>query len=278
MADRAQSHVRKAEAVSRLRAVATAFALISGIAGLAFNLVPGLAGSSDSSKGSGLSSVPTWVYVVAGLSVTLGAGAVAYREALVRQRRRTTEDYGETIARNAQAGASHAEVRAKIEAEAAPGEVDLALSEVEKFFIDASPELRIVEGVILQHPPALPRAAKRMMNHARLLTGIANARGLFDGGSPLTPTHLGKWIVVTERWPSLAQRIARDPRVMARLEQAKSREDLDEVLAGDRIALEELDDLGTLLGEEPQLGPSVQRLIHLDRPPSNVIGRVDGGP
>jgi len=256
--------VRKAAAGRWTRAIGALLAAVSGLAGLLFTVLPSL--RPQSAADSEPSLIPTWVYVLAAASVVLGVGADVYRRRVVRRRRQRKERYGEAIAKTASAGASHAEVRAKIGAEAAPGEVDLALLEVEKFFVDASPELRTVEAVILEHPPALPRAAKRMMNHARLLTGIANARGLFDTGSELTPPHLGKWIVLTERWPSLAHRIARDPGVMTKLEDAKSSGTLRDVLAEYGVNVERIDEVGAVLGQEPQLGPIVTRLIHFDRP------------
>jgi hypothetical protein len=259
-----QDDVRKAAAGRSATVISALVALVSGVVASLFALVPSL--TPDSASGSEVGSIPTWVYVLLAASAMIGVGATAYRWRIVRRRRQRKERYGETIAQTVSAGASHAEVRAKVEATAEPGEVELALMEVEKYFVDASPELRIVEAIILDHPPLLPRAAKRMMNHARLLTGIANARGLFNEGSELTAAHLAKWIVLSERWPSLAHQISRDPGIMTELEDANSHGTLQSVLARCGTTIQPIDDIGAVLSEGPQLGPNVKQLIHFDRP------------
>lgn len=41
---------------------------------------------------------------------------------------------------------------------------------------------------------------------------------MFGGNPILSPRHIGKWAVLCERWPELAQAIARDPKSMTPLE------------------------------------------------------------
>jgi hypothetical protein len=44
---------------------------------------------------------------------------------------------------------------------------------------------------------------------------------MFGGKPPLSPRHIGKWAVLCERWPELAQAICTDPGIMLRLEDPK---------------------------------------------------------
>lgn len=70
----------------------------------------------------------------------------------------------------------------------------------------------------MRFAPPLPRSAKRMLNHARLLTSIASARGLFDGEPRLSPTDLGAWIALSELWPGVAREVEREPQCLERLQ------------------------------------------------------------
>jgi hypothetical protein len=104
-----------------------------------------------------------------------------------------------------------------------PADAEVAKTLVKAYLVDAAEELIGVETVILQYPPALPRAAKRMLNHARLLTQIARDRNMFGGEPRLLPGHLGQWIVLRERWPALARVIEREPSRLAEIERQAAR-------------------------------------------------------
>lgn len=102
-----------------------------------------------------------------------------------------------------------------------------------------------------------------MLNHGRLLTKIARDRRMFGGTPELTPTHLGKWIVLGVRWPELAERLGAQPSEMARIE----------ALAGDDTKLAEalpaqsaaaFAQLAEILRGPPELGPVVDRLVHFE--------------
>jgi len=69
----------------------------------------------------------------------------------------------------------------------------------------------------LQKDP-LPRHAKRLLNRLRLLLFVAHERHMFGGSPILSPRHIGKWAVLCERWPELAQAISRAPELMVQLE------------------------------------------------------------
>ncbi len=136
------------------------------------------------------------------------------------------------------------------ELEAYAGEVLESLQTI------SSAEVKQVEQFIERYPPRFPRGAKRMLNHARLLTKIAREREMFGGVPELTPAHLGKWIVLRERFPQLVEQIASRHAALA------EREELSEPsikqLVGNQCSWE----LTRLMEEPPQLALLVERLIY----------------
>ena len=98
-----------------------------------------------------------------------------------------------------------------------------------------------------------------MLNHARMLTRIARDRQLFGGEPSLTPAHLGKWIVLSERWREIAEAVTADPGLMRRLERS---DNLGELLESQRIR--EAPALRALLGSEPALSQVVERLVYVE--------------
>jgi len=209
--------------------------------------------------------MPTIVIVVlAGLVV--GAGAELFRRVLVRRNRRRRERLDQLIRANASFSAS--ELRDYVARQVDTADRDVAIKQVETYLLDEGPELRAVEAVILRHPPPLPRAAKRMLNHARLLTRIANEREMFGGEPPLAPDHLAKWIVLAERWPAAARRVMNDPAVLTRLEAMLSDgTELATALEACGIDVPASAGLADLIREPPPLSPVIGRLIHFDRAP-----------
>ena len=141
---------------------------------------------------------------MAGSLAVLAAGLL-YQRRLRNRRREASERFEQFARERAAAGASKQEARRRMAEESIEGLESVAAFEVESVYVDAGPELSRVEDVIRKYPPALPRGAKRMLNHARLLTRIATERGMFGGEPELAPEHLGEWIVLLERWPSVAR-------------------------------------------------------------------------
>jgi hypothetical protein len=120
---------------------------------------------------------------------------------------------------------------------------------VSSSFLD-SEEFRAVETFISEHPPALPREAKRSFNHAQLLTEIARARHMFGGDPVLTPRHLAKWLVLREQWPALGRAIVLDPEQLAEYESAGK--------PANGVSEEALE----LLCRDPPLGQVIERLVY----------------
>jgi len=125
-----------------------------------------------------------------------------------------------------------------------------------------SMEVKEVEAFIKRYPPPFPRGAKRMLNHARLLTKIAREREMFGGEPSLTPQHLGKWIVIGERWPDVAERAARRPDEIEKLEKRLSgaRKTAPEMPRGGLGHSDQ--EFKQLIAEEPKLSEMIERLVY----------------
>jgi hypothetical protein len=144
-----------------------------------------------------------------------------------------------------------------------PGEQKLARKLVGSYLIYHATELNEVEKVIARFSPSLPRGAKRMLNHARLLTRIACARKLFAGDPRLSPTDLGAWIVLSEHWPAIAREVEREPQCLGRLQALAGRRDMLALAVGER-GEGDIADLSKLLLSAPNLGAVATRLVHFE--------------
>ena len=71
---------------------------------------------------------------------------------------------------------------------------------------------------MLKFLPRVPRSAKRLANHLRLLLAIASQRNMLGGDPMLEAAHLGKWAVLLQRWPELGFAICENPALLADLE------------------------------------------------------------
>jgi hypothetical protein len=93
---------------------------------------------------------------------------------------------------------------------------------LQRYLEDESELQREAEDEVMRHLEPVPRHAKRLLNRLRLLLFVAHERRIFGGTPPLTPRHIGKWAVLCERWPELAQSVLRQPGIMQGLENAAS--------------------------------------------------------
>ena len=93
---------------------------------------------------------------------------------------------------------------------------------VQKKLIDEDFEDDMRKLIVLYLQP-LPRNAKRVLNRFRVNKVIAANRRLLDTKPTVEVTHLGKWLVLGERWPQLARVLNAAPERIELLEkQAKS--------------------------------------------------------
>jgi hypothetical protein len=140
-------------------------------------------------------------------------------------------------------------------------EAVLARRRAVRYLTEESPVRQEADAQVVRYLPLVPRSAKRMMNHLRLRLYVAIDRGLIGGGSEVEPAHIGKWVVLEERWPELARAVKERPAILLELERTA---DLGAALA--KLGLESTlsDDLAQFVEAEPTLGPLAQRLIYLE--------------
>jgi hypothetical protein len=142
----------------------------------------------------------------------------------------------------------------------------LAEDQAERDITDDSPQRSAGEAEILKFltNDDVPRRAKRMVNHLRLLLLVASKRRMFGGTPPLQAVHLGKWVVLWERWPELGRAIQANPSVMALLEDTAETDPhaLGDVLRTTVPTLALSSDLARFLSDqEAKLGRVVERLL-----------------
>ncbi len=95
---------------------------------------------------------------------------------------------------------------------------DLIREGIQRRLGDDSEIMREAQAEAVGYVEPFPRHAKRLLNRLRLLLFVAHARRMFGGDPALTPRHLGKWAVLCERWPELAQALSISPDRMSQLE------------------------------------------------------------
>lgn len=223
------------------------WSLVGGLAGLAFGVFAliGLRGVD--------SSLPPFLV---GFGSSILAGSVFLVSSEIRSRqRKAREEVERQVTSALERGAPETAVEETV-AESTGGDDKLesvADQAKEAFFTVRSSEIARVEAFIDRYPPPFPRSAKRMLNHARLLTKIARDREMFGGEPALTPEHLGKWIVIRERWPLFAEAVARNYRGMV------SNDHLGRLNSYHGL---ESDQLVDLLKTKPELLSVIHRLIY----------------
>jgi hypothetical protein len=140
----------------------------------------------------------------------------------------------------------------------------LTLEGLQLHFFNESDLLREAEAEVMPFLPPLPRSAKRILNHLRLLLFIADARKVFGGQPEISAGHFGKWVVLQERWPDVARAVAEAPSEMARLESLAESPELF-FKKVEQIAPRSAQDPNLkLFCAETKLAGVVERLLHFD--------------
>jgi hypothetical protein len=115
-----------------------------------------------------------------------------------------------------------------------------------------------LDQALLEVLPDSPRAAKRLVNHAHLLLAIGLERGILD--ADVEPCQLAAWVSFTDRWPTVAARVAANPDLMAAIEDHARR--LKTVSGHDAKLPRSLTTAGV-----PSLAPDLVRFLqHINQP------------
>ncbi|PSL57819.1 hypothetical protein B0I31_10130 [Saccharothrix carnea] len=96
-----------------------------------------------------------------------------------------------------------------------------------------------------------PGDVGRWRNQIRLAVVVAVERGVFDAGSPVTPAHLAKWVVLRDLWPDVVDRLWTDVDLLRVLEESPHAVDEDD------------EALVRFLSTGPPLHPVVRNLLHM---------------
>ena len=138
---------------------------------------------------------------------------------------------------------------------------------------DDSEIMREAQAVAMGYVEPFPRHAKRLLNRLRLLLFIAHERRMFGGDPSLMPRHLGKWAVLCERWPELAQALSVHSDMISELEgrggSTKSgRDKHQEVIKN--LAPDYANDslLQGFLRSAVNLAPVIQRIVRFEPAPA----------
>jgi KAP family P-loop domain len=140
----------------------------------------------------------------------------------------------------------------------------LVADRVARYFTHDSPLKNEAEAEIVHFLPLIPRSAKRMMNHLRLRLYVSIRREMLGDGAQLTARHLGKWVVLEERWPELVHGLVEKPGNLKKLEQTEDVTALASELEALGLDAEPSDDLFRFVRAEPRLGTVAEQLIFLE--------------
>lgn len=121
---------------------------------------------------------------------------------------------------------------------------------------------------VAEHLSPYPRGLKRFLNHVRILTAMADARGVLGEWPALTGRHIGRWAALKERWPLTAAAVLRQPSRLRQLEQcARSESSVSELLLAWRGETWEAAELSAFLASGTvSLGDVAERLVHFVPP------------
>jgi KAP family P-loop domain len=135
------------------------------------------------------------------------------------------------------------------------------------------------ESEAVKFLPRVPRSAKRLVNHLRLLLVVASERKMLGGKPPLEATHLGKWAVLLERWPELGFAIRADPARLADIEKTAhdNPQALTELIQSFSPTATDLPDTIEFFKSEPALAAVIQRLIYC-LPAADATGELNRRP
>lgn len=153
----------------------------------------------------------------------------------------------------------------RAEAHLRTGGPELILEGVQLYLANESELLREAENEVMPFLPPLPRDAKRILNHLRLMLFIASARKVFGGQPEISARHFGKWVVLQERWPEVARLIIEAPSEIGHLETLAGSSPKFKHKIKELASLYQNDrDLQRFCASETKLAAIVERLLYFD--------------
>jgi hypothetical protein len=139
----------------------------------------------------------------------------------------------------------------------------------QQMLIDEEAFRRDVGNLVVDYLQPLPRNAKRVLNRFRVNLLIADRRGLFTTEPKVTSDHIGKWLVLGERWPQLRLALSAAPEKIQLLEQhaatprpGQTGDIFESVIAVLAPLYAGDEDLRRFMQSSPMLGGVLPRLVH----------------
>jgi hypothetical protein len=130
--------------------------------------------------------------------------------------------------------------------------------------------------LLVEYLQPLPRNAKRLMNRFRVNLLVAQSRGLLTTDPKVRSRQIGKWLVMSERWPLLSRALAATPDKMVVLE-SQTADALKASIKSLSPVYAEDGDLHRFLSSSPPLAPVLTRLVNFgaDQPaPAPALASV----
>jgi len=229
-----------------------------------------------------LTSMAGWKAFLSGIGAALGV-AMAGGHTDGKLERMTGQDPDEIdryIREISGEASSIEELRAAVQRSPAARNVpaDLVDQRLQSYLVDESNIRHEAEATVAMFAPALPRGAKRTINQLRVALAVAGRRRMFDSGSLLKPQHVGKWVVLTERWPELAMKLTIHPQDIRELESLHDEELRAKILAWDPN-MHDVDGMCALLDSTPKLEPVLDHLVRFEpwAPPTTAAAEDGQG-
>ena len=214
-----------------------------------------------------LTSMAGWKAFLSGLGAALGIAMVGGHVdgKLERMTGHGPDEIDSYIREISGEASSIEELRVAVQRSSAARNVsaDLVDQRLQSYLVDESNIRHEAEATVAMFAPALPRGAKRAINQLRVTLAVAGRRRMFDSSSPLKPQHVGKWVVLAERWPELAMKLTMHPRDIRELESLHGEEMRAKVLAW-APNVHDVDGMCALLDSTPKLEPVLDHLVRFE--------------
>ncbi len=125
---------------------------------------------------------------------------------------------------------------------------------------------RAAEAIAVHYLPNNPRAIKRLANRLRFEAEVSDELGLMFGpDSRVDPRLVGKWAVLTTRWPALTEALRSGRLDWQDLESSPQTDDLADRLrqhVRPGVAHHEIDQITALLAAEPPFGDTIDTFLY----------------
>jgi hypothetical protein len=132
----------------------------------------------------------------------------------------------------------------------------------QELLIDDEYFRRELSHLIVDYLQPLPRNAKRVLNRFRINLLIAYERGLLTTDPKVSTQHIGKWLVLGERWPQLVRSLSTSPDKMKVLEGTVDQTSFMSQIAELAPHYVGDEDLRTFIQSKPELADVLPRLVH----------------